>query len=555
MKQRETIYIIDFGGQYKMLIARRVRELGVYCEILSQAQAMERLFDEKGLLRLDSSELPIGFILTGGPLSVNDPKAPQLDPKLMAVGVPILGICYGMQALAKLFGGTVEPASQDEYGATQVSLDPLLSTDTPAPADSPSTHVPAASAQATNIQDTNIQASLLFQDLPSSFSAFMSHHDCVSKLPKSFVSLAHTDHCPYAAMANPEAKIYATQFHPEVEHTNHGKEILRNFLFEICKAHGTWKMADFLTKTIAEIQKEVGDAKVLLALSGGVDSSVLAALLDRAIGPQLTAIFVDHGLLRKNEGDEVAAAFQGAKMTFKRIDAEDRFLSRLQGVSDPEAKRKIIGKEFIEVFEEEAKKIGKVDFLAQGTIYPDLVESGMAGTSAVIKSHHNVGGLPEHVDFEQLLEPFKYLFKDEIRQLGQELGLPHALVHRQPFPGPGLAIRVLGEVTKEKLDLLREADAIFRDEVASLPWEDRPGQYFAVLTSLRTVGVMGDERTYDYTLALRAVDTHDFMTAEWSRLPYPLLARCSQRIINEVQGINRVVYDISGKPPATIEWE
>lgn len=536
MKPRETIYIIDFGGQYKMLIARRVRELGVYCEILSQDQALERLFDEKDMPRLDPSELPIGFILTGGPLSVNDPQALQLDPKLMAVGVPILGICYGMQAIAKLFGGTVEPASQDEYGATHVTLDSLPpATNTPTPGTK--AHTP------------------LFQAIPSSFSAFMSHHDYVSKLPQNFVGLAHTDHCPYAAMANPEAKIYATQFHPEVEHTDHGKEILGNFLFQVCKAHPTWKMADFLTTTIAEIQKEVGDAKVLLALSGGVDSSVLAALLDRAIGSQLTAIFVDHGLLRKNEGDEVAAAFQGAKMTFKRINAEDRFLSRLQGVSDPEEKRKIIGKEFIEVFEEEAKKIGKVDFLAQGTIYPDLVESGMAGTSAVIKSHHNVGGLPDHVDFERLLEPFKYLFKDEIRQLGQELGLPHALVHRQPFPGPGLAIRVLGEVTKEKLDILREADAIYREEIASLPWEDRPGQYFAVLTSLRTVGVMGDERTYDFTLALRAVDTHDFMTAEWSRLPYPLLARCSQRIINEVQGINRVVYDISGKPPATIEWE
>ena len=510
----QTVIVLDFGGQYNQLIARRVRECGVYCEVkpcttpLAELQKME----------------PIGFIFTGGPNSVYLETSPQVDPAIFTLGVPVLGICYGCQLLAHHLGGRVTAAQDDsarEYGKTETFYD--------------------ASCP-------------LFKGLPESGISWMSHGDYMEKVPEGFALAARSLACPNVAIADERRGFYGVQFHPEVNHTEHGVEMIRNFLYEVCHASGDWTMGDYKRTAVAAIREKMGGGRVLLALSGGVDSSVCAALLAEAGGAQLTCVFVDHGLMRKNEGDEVQAAFQSWAMHFVRVDAEARFLEKLAGVTEPERKRKIIGEEFIRVFEEEARKIGAVDFLAQGTIYPDVIESG-AGSAAVIKSHHNVGGLPDHVDFKEIIEPLRLLFKDEVRQLGRELGLPEYLVSRQPFPGPGLAIRVIGELTKEKLDTLRDADAVYREEIASAGLDREIGQYFAVLTNTRSVGVMGDGRTYDYTLALRAVNTSDFMTADWARIPYDVLDRISTRIVNEVPGINRIVYDVTSKPPATIEWE
>ncbi len=510
----ETVLILDFGAQYSQLIARRVREQNVYCEVVPCSVSPEEL----------RRRAPIGIILSGGPESVYDPAAPHVDPALFSLGIPVLGICYGCQLMAHTLGGTVSAAtaaSAREYGKTQTAFD---------------------------------TACALFEGLEPSFITWMSHGDYISEVPAGFSVAAHTDVCPTAAMACPERKLYGVQFHPEVQHTVHGSDILRRFLYAVCGASGDWCMADYRHSAIRSIRETVGSGRALLALSGGVDSSVAAALMAEAIGSQLTCVFVDHGLMRKNEGDEVEAAFSKWDIHFVRVNAEERFLEKLAGVTDPETKRRIIGEEFIRVFEAEAKKIGAVDYLVQGTIYPDVIESGV-GKSAVIKSHHNVGGLPDYVDFKEIIEPLRMLFKDEVRQLGRELGLPEYLVMRQPFPGPGLAIRVIGDITREKLDTLRDADFIFRDEIAKAGLDRSLSQYFAVLTSMRSVGVMGDGRTYDYTLALRAVNTSDFMTADWSRIPYDVLDRISVRIVNEVRGINRIVYDVTSKPPATIEWE
>lgn len=507
----QMVLVLDFGGQYNQLIARRVREQNVYCEVHPYTIPADEIRARK----------PIGIIFTGGPNSVYGEGAPLPDPALFSLGIPVLGICYGAQVMAQLLGGHVTSPESREYGRT----DTKFST-----------------------------ASVLFRALPETGVTWMSHTDYVDRLPEGFTGTASTNSTPYAAMQNIDKQLYALQFHPEVLHTQNGSRMLRSFLYEVCGARGDWTMADYAKATIAAVRERVGDGKVLLALSGGVDSSVVAALLAQAIGEQLTCIFVDHGLMRKNEGDEVAAVFADRDLNFIRINAEQRFLTRLAGVSEPERKRKIIGEEFIRIFEEEAKKIGKVDFLAQGTIYPDVIESGV-GDAAVIKSHHNVGGLPDKVDFKELIEPLRLLFKDEVRRLGKELKLPDYLVHRQPFPGPGLAIRVIGEITKDKLDLLRDADAIYREEIANAGLDREIHQYFAVLTDMRSVGVMGDERTYDYTLALRGVTTTDFMTADWARIPYDVLEKVSGRIINEVRHINRIVYDITSKPPATIEWE
>ncbi len=510
----QLVIVLDFGGQYNQLIARRVRECGVYCEVKPYTTSLEALRDRK----------PIGFIFTGGPNSVYVDGAPKVDPGIFELGIPVLGICYGCQLMAYSLGGEVTAAQEDtarEYGKTETHFDP---------------------------------ACKLFQDLPTRGVSWMSHGDYMAKVPEGFSLVAHTDACPNVAIADERRGFYGVQFHPEVNHTEHGIAMIRHFLYEVCGAAGDWTMGDYLKTSVAAIKAQVGDGKVLLALSGGVDSSVCAALLAEAIGTQLTCVFVDHGLMRKNEGDEVEAAFSKWDLNFIRVDAEARFLIKLAGEEEPEHKRKIIGEEFIRVFEDEAQKIGKVDFLAQGTIYPDVIESG-AGDAAVIKSHHNVGGLPDFVDFKEIIEPLRQLFKDEVRQLGRELGLPEYLVMRQPFPGPGLAIRVIGDLTKEKLDTLRDADAIYREEIAAAGLDRSISQYFAVLTNTRSVGVMGDSRTYDYTLALRAVDTSDFMTADWSRIPYDILDRVSTRIVNEVKGINRIVYDITSKPPATIEWE
>ena len=512
--EHQMVIVLDFGGQYNQLIARRVRECGVYCEVkpyttpLAQLKAMN----------------PIGIIFTGGPNSVYLEDSPQVDPEIFTWGVPILGICYGCQLMAHLLGGQVTEAQDDtarEYGKTVTYYD---------------------------------NACKLFQGLPEQGISWMSHGDYMAKVPEGFALAARSDNCPNVAIADEARGFYGVQYHPEVNHTEHGTDMIRNFLYEVCHAAGDWTMGDYKRTAVAAIREKVRGGRVLLALSGGVDSSVAAALLAEAVGEQLTCVFVDHGLMRKNEGDEVEAAFDQWAMNFVRVDAEERFLSKLAGVTEPERKRKIIGEEFIRVFEEEAKKIGAVDFLAQGTIYPDVIESG-TGDAAVIKSHHNVGGLPDYVDFKEIIEPLRLLFKDEVRQLGRELGLPEYLVMRQPFPGPGLAIRVIGDLTKEKLDLLREADFIFRDEIAKAGEDKNLNQYFAVLTNTRSVGVMGDGRTYDYTLALRAVTTSDFMTADWARIPYDLLDKISTRIVNEVQGINRICYDITSKPPATIEWE
>ena len=510
----QTVIVLDFGGQYNQLIARRVRECGVYCEVKPCTTPLEEL----------KAMAPIGFIFTGGPNSVYDEKAPRVDPALFELGVPVLGICYGCQLMAHTLGGQVTAAQEDtarEYGRTETFYDGSCK---------------------------------LFKSLPGRGVSWMSHGDYMAKVPEGFALTAHSAACPNVAIADETRGFYGVQFHPEVNHTEHGVDMIRNFLYEVCKARGDWTMGDYCRTAIAQVREKVGTGKVLLALSGGVDSSVCAALLAEAVGPQLTCVFVDHGLMRLNEGDEVEAAFGKWDINFVRVDAETRFLLKLAGVDEPERKRKIIGEEFIRVFEEEARKIGKVDFLAQGTIYPDVIESG-AGNPAVIKSHHNVGGLPDYVDFKEIIEPLRLLFKDEVRQLGRELGLPEYLVSRQPFPGPGLAIRIIGDITKEKADTLRQADFIFRDEIAGAGLDKAPDQYFAVLTNTRSVGVMGDGRPYDHTLALRAVSTAGFMTADWSRIPYDVLDRVSTRIVNEVPGINRIVYDITSKPPATVEWE
>ena len=512
--KNQKILILDFGGQYNQLIARRVRESNVYCEVKPFGTSLEdiKAFD------------PIGIIFTGGPNSVYEAGSPHVDTGVYELGVPILGICYGCQLLAHELGGRVTAAQDDsarEYGKTETYF------------------------------DTSCK---LFKNIPAESITWMSHGDYMAQVPQGFRLVAHSAACPTVGICDEERGFYGVQFHPEVNHTEYGREMLHNFLYEVCGAVGDWTMADYKRRTIEEIRAKVGDGKVLLALSGGVDSSVAAALLAEAVGSQLTCVFVDHGLMRKNEGDEVEAAFAKWDINFIRVDAEERFLTALKGVVEPEAKRKIIGEEFIRVFEIEGKKIGSVDYLVQGTIYPDVIESGK-GDAAVIKSHHNVGGLPDYVDFKEIIEPLRMLFKDEVRALGRELGLAETLVQRQPFPGPGLGIRVIGEVTKEKLDILREADCIFRDEIAKAGLQNTMSQYFAALTNMRSVGVMGDGRTYDYALALRSVSTSDFMTADWVRIPYEVLDKVSVRIVNEVRGINRILYDVTSKPPATIEFE
>ena len=509
----EKILVLDFGGQYNQLIARRVRDLHVYAEIKPYNKITVDDIERIGYK---------GVILTGGPNSVYDTAAPHYDPNLLKLGIPVLGICYGAQLMAYMAGGSICSAGESsEYGKTQIRT----------------------------------RDSILFQNVPQQSVCWMSHTDFIQTPPPHFTVIADTENCPCAAMCDAERRLYGVQFHPEVTHTEYGKQMLHNFLFEVCGCAGDWKMEDFIVRSTERYRQELAGKKVLLALSGGVDSSVVAVLLHKAIGKDLTCVFVDHGLLRKDEGDFVEQTFGGGfGLNLIRVNAEQRFLNKLSGVVDPERKRKIIGEEFIRVFEEEAKKLGTIHALAQGTIYPDVVESGK-GDAAVIKSHHNVGGLPDVISFEKIVEPLRELFKDEVREIGRQLGIPRELVWRQPFPGPGLAVRVIGEITKEKLDILRDADAIFREEVKNAGLEDAVNQYFAVLTDLRSVGVMGDARTYGYTVALRAITTDDFMTAEWSRLPYEVLEKASNRITNEVRGITRVVYDITSKPPATVEWE
>ena len=512
MKNNEEILILDFYGQYNQLIARRVRECNVYSEIVPFDTSIEKI----------KKIAPKGIIFTGGPSSVYEENAPRLDKEIFELGIPILGICYGMQLISYSLGGNVQKAEKREYGTTTVNFD---------------------------------NTSPLFKGFSDKNDCLMSHTDFVEKLPEGFKKIADTSHCPIAGMANDEKKIYGIQFHPEVNHTQNGTKIISNFL-DICGCKRDWNMSSFVEESVKQLKEKIGDKKALCALSGGVDSSVAAVLLNKAIGKNLTCIFVDHGLLRKNEGDEVEHVFRNQyDINLIRVNAKDRFLSKLAGVTDPEKKRKIIGEEFIRVFEEEAKKIGKVDFLVQGTIYPDVIESGGSGKGQTIKSHHNVGGLPDYVDFEEIIEPLRDLFKDEVRKTGLELGIPENLVYRQPFPGPGLAIRVIGDITDEKLEILKEADFIFREEIANAGLDRSLNQYFAVLTNLKSVGVMGDGRTYDYTLALRAVETSDFMTATWAKIPYEILEKVSSRIVNEIKNINRVVYDITSKPPATIEWE
>lgn len=507
----ELVIVLDFGGQYNQLIARRVRECNVYCEVMSYKKDIEKIKEKK----------PVGIIFTGGPNSVYDPSSPHYDKEIFELGIPILGICYGSQLMAYSLGGHVDVAPTREYGKTEIT----------------------------------VSQSKLFEGVDTKTVCWMSHTDYIDRVPEGFKITAFSDACPCAAYENEEKKLYAVQFHPEVNHTVQGQQMLKNFLFNVCGCKGDWLMSDFAKKSIEALRTKIGDGKVLCALSGGVDSSVAAVMLHKAVGKQLTCVFVDNGLLRKNEGDEVESLFKEQfDINLIRANAQDRFLNKLAGVTEPEKKRKIIGEEFIRVFEAEAKKIGTVDFLVQGTIYPDVIESG-AGDAAVIKSHHNVGGLPEHVDFKEIVEPLRDLFKDEVRQLGIELGIPEKFVWRQPFPGPGLAVRVIGEITEDKLAILREADAIFREEITNAGLDRDINQYFAVITDMRSVGVMGDGRTYDYTLALRAVTTNDFMTADWARIPFDVLERVSNRIINEVKHVNRLVYDITSKPPATIEWE
>ena len=509
--KHETVLVLDFGGQYNELIARRVRDLGVYCEVHPYKKALEKI-----------KELcPIGIIFTGGPNSVYEEGAPKVDPAVFQQGLPILGLCYGLQMMSQVLGGEVKSAPTREFGKTPVHYD---------------------------------TESLLFKGMPQEAICWMSHVDYVSRLPEGFTAICHTAATANAGIQCKEKNLYGVQFHPEVEHTQFGNDILKNFLYEICHAKGDWSMKDYARSTVEALREKIGDGKVLLALSGGVDSSVAAALLDRAVGDKLTCIFVDHGLMRKNEGDEVEAAFAGRGMKFIRVNAEERFLGRLAGVTEPERKRKIIGEEFIRVFEEEAKKIGKVDFLAQGTIYPDVIESG-AGDAAVIKSHHNVGGLPDYVDFKEIVEPLRLLFKDEVRRVGKSLGIDPQLLGRHPFPGPGLAIRILGDITPEKVEILQNVDKIYIDALREWGLYDQVWQAGAILLPVKSVGVMGDERTYESCVALRAVASTDGMTADWVHLPYDFLAAVSNDIINKVRGVNRVVYDISSKPPATIEWE
>lgn len=512
---REMVIVIDFGGQYNQLVARRVRECNVYCEIYSYKTDIEKI----------KAMNPKGIILTGGPNSCYEPGAPSCTDELFNLGIPVLGLCYGAQLMMHVLGGKVEKAPVREYGKTEV----MVETSSP-----------------------------LFTDVTPNTICWMSHFDYISKVAPGFDICAHTADCPVAAAENRDKKLYAIQFHPEVLHTQEGTKMLSNFVRGVCGCSGDWKMDAFVENTIKEIRAKVGNGKVLLALSGGVDSSVAAGLLSRAIGKQLTCVFVDHGLLRKNEGDEVEQVFgpNGQfDLNFIRVNAQERYYSKLAGVTEPERKRKIIGEEFIRVFEEEAKKIGAVDFLAQGTIYPDVVESGLGGESAVIKSHHNVGGLPDYVDFKEIIEPLRNLFKDEVRKAGLELGIPEKLVFRQPFPGPGLGIRIIGEVTAEKVRIVQDADYIYREEIAKAGLDRSIGQYFAALTNMRSVGVMGDERTYDYAVALRAVNTVDFMTAEAAEIPFDVLQTVMSRIINEVRGVNRVFYDLTSKPPGTIEFE
>ena len=513
--KNEKIIVLDFGGQYNQLIARRVRECNVYCEIYSYKTDLEKIKEMQ----------PKGIIFTGGPNSAYEADSPSYTREIVNLGVPILGICYGAQLMMHLLGGKVEKAPVREYGKIEVTVD---------------------------------RSSKLFENVSEKTICWMSHNDYISQAAPGFAVSAHTADCPVAAVEDVEKRLYAIQFHPEVLHTQEGTKMLSNFVYNVCECRGDWKMDSFVEESIKAIREKVGSGKVLCALSGGVDSSVAAVMMSKAVGDQLTCVFVDHGLLRKNEGDEVEAVFgpQGPyKLNFICVNAQQRFYDKLKGVEEPEKKRKIIGEEFIRVFEEEAKKIGAVDYLVQGTIYPDVVESGLGGESAVIKSHHNVGGLPECVDFKEIIEPLRDLFKDEVRKAGLELGIPDYLVFRQPFPGPGLGIRIIGEVTAEKVQMVQDADAIWREEIAKAGWDKKVNQYFAALTNMRSVGVMGDERTYDYAIALRAVTTTDFMTAESAEIPWEVIGKTTSRIVNEVKHVNRVMYDCTGKPPATIEFE
>ena len=515
MPQNEKVLVVDFGGQYNQLVARRVRECNVYCEIVSYRVGLDAI----------RAQNPKGIIFTGGPNSVYVDGAPTIDPAIFDLGIPVLGLCYGFQLMTHLLGGHVCKAPEREYGKTLVHVD---------------------------------TKSKVFENVSPETICWMSHNDYAETAPTGFTISAYTDNCPVAAIELPEKNLYGFQFHPEVLHTPEGKTMLHNFVYNVCGCKGDWKMGSFVETSVKALREKIGNGKVLCALSGGVDSSVAAAMLSKAVGKQLTCVFVDHGLLRKNEMEEVCEVFgpNGQfELNFVCVNARQRFYDKLAGVSEPEKKRKIIGEEFIRVFEEEAKKIGAVDFLAQGTIYPDVVESGLGGESTVIKSHHNVGGLPDYVDFKEIVEPLRDLFKDETRQAGRELGLPEYLVSRQPFPGPGLAIRIIGEVTPDKVKMVQEADAIWREEIAKAGLDKSISQYYAALTNMRSVGVMGDERTYDYAVALRAVTTTDFMTAEAAEIPWSLLQTVTSRIVNEVQHVNRGLYDCTGKPPATIEFE